>query len=102
MVACPYAGITRIRFRVEAVRGASARASSQPESSSSPYVGRSIARALGTGSFQPIAMACAVAMGWGEPVPNEPIPFGRESGGVRRPSRFGVASPRPSNWRYCR
>lgn len=25
---------------------------------------------LGTGSFQPIAMACAVAMGWNEPVPN--------------------------------
>ena len=63
MVACPYAGITRIRFRVEAVRGASARASSQPESSSSPYVGRSIARTLGTGSFQPIATAQAIAMG---------------------------------------
>ena len=100
MVACPYAGITRIRFRVEAVRGASARASSQPESSSSPYVGRSIARALGT--FQPIATAQAIAMNRNEPVPNESIPFGRESGGVRRPSRFGVASPRPSNWRYCR
>ncbi len=25
---------------------------------------------LGTGSLQPIAMACAVAMGWNEPVPN--------------------------------
>lgn len=81
MVACPYAGITRIRFWVEAVRGASARASSQPESSSSPYVGRSIARTLGTGSLQPIATAQAIAMGWSEPVPNEPIPFGRESAG---------------------
>lgn len=79
MFACPYAGITRIRFRVEAVRGASARASSQPESSSSPYVGRSIARALGTGSLQPIATAQAIAMRWNEPVPNEPIPFGAEN-----------------------
>lgn len=87
MVACPYAGITRIRFRVEAVRGASARASSQPESSSSPYVGRSIARALGTGSFQPIATAQAIAMGWSEPVPNEPIARATGAGGAGRPSQ---------------